>query len=86
MDHIEDLYIRESADHRGEVIAIEYTKCIDGERAGQSWWRQTWATRRGIPEYMIFQVAGVDVFFPPKSAKALKDHFMDFKDGQVVIT
>ena len=85
IDHIEDIYLAEKAHHPGEVIGIEYTRCIDGARKGQSWWRSTWTSRRPIPEHMIFQVGGVDVFMPPKTSRALKDHFIDVRDGQVVV-
>jgi|GEM_PF-484867 len=86
IDYIEELYLREKAAHAGEVVAIEFTRCIDGVRKGQTWWRSTWTSRRLVPEHMLYSIGGIDVFLPPKTSKALKDHYIDVKNGQVVVT
>ena len=84
VDYIEAIYLKEKERHQGEIIALEYTHCIDGLRQGQSWWRSSWTSRRLVPEHMVYEIGGIDVFMPPKTTKALKDRYVDVKEGNVV--
>lgn len=86
IQHIENLSLQEQARYPDELIRIEFTRCIAGPRKGQAWLRTSWTERKRTPDHMIFPVGSVFIALPPKTCQALKNSFIDIKDGQVVVT
>ncbi len=76
------LAAREAVLHPGEVLALDYIRCVDGARAGQSWLEWMWVRRSGLSEHCFFRVAGLELYLSPPTQQGLKHRYLDMRDGK----
>lgn len=69
----------------GLVPAIDYVRCIDGVRQGSSWWSLTWTSDKAVRQSNLFKVGDYQIYISPQTQKALKHHYIDFRDGEVFV-
>lgn len=71
----------------GLLPAIDYVRCVDGARRGESWWSLTWTSARAVRSCNLFKIGDEDmqIYISPQSQKALKHHYIDFRDGAVFV-
>ena len=65
--------------------AIDYVKCVDGPRRGDSWWSLTWTSDKAVRASNLFRVAGVQIYLSPQTQKALRHRYIDFRGGGVFV-
>ena len=65
--------------------AIDYTRCIDGPRKGDAWWSLTWTSDKAVRASNLFKVGEYRIYISPQTQKALKHHYIDFRDGGVFV-
>ncbi len=83
LGHLADRAVERAADSR--VTTLEYIKCADGRAAGQQWGRLGWTTPKGLPDECLFEVDGLTVCMSPQTQQGLRDKWVDFKDGKVIV-
>ena len=84
IDHLQGL----CADRQdGLLPAIDYVKCADGPRKGSSWWSLTWTSPKAVRASQLFKVGNgeLQIYLSPQTQKALKHHYIDFRDGKVFV-
>ncbi len=86
--HLQDLLEEGAPAHPGQVLAIDYIRCRDGERAGQSWLEWFWVSRKALTtEHCFFRIPslGAEVYLSPQSQQGLKNRFIDFRKNAVFV-
>ncbi len=82
-----DRLVREGrAGNAGKIPAIDYVRCREGKNLGKTWWKIFWVTRARMPDFNVFTIAGHEVFLSPTSQKGLRNHVIDYVDGDVVVS
>ena len=76
---------REAAAHFGLIPELNYVRCREGERSGQSWLSLIWSPLDAVKAHEIFDIGGVRVFIPRQSRIALRERCVDLKDGAPVV-
>lgn len=77
---------REAADIEKPTAIIEYVKCAEGLRAGEAWWKLTWAKSVGREDWCLFPLAaGFQIYLAPQTQKALKWKHIDYREGRVCV-
>lgn len=84
MGHLADRAV-ERADSADRVVTLEYLKCIEGDRAGQQWARLGSTARGGLPDKALFDVEGVTLCMSVQTQQGLKDKWVDYRDGELVV-
>jgi hypothetical protein len=69
----------------GLLPAIDYVRCVDGPRSGESWWSLTWTSARAVRPYNLFKVGEMQIYLSPQTQKALRHRYIDFRDGAVFV-
>ena len=70
----------------GELVAIiEYVKCVEGQRAGESWWKLAWGRAAGREEWCLFPIDGLRIYLSKQTQHALKWKHIDYRDGTVTV-
>lgn len=92
---LRDWTAQEGTSHAGRVMAIEYTRCGEGPRAGQAWLEWMWVKRAGLSPHCVFRVEGVatekdvavplDLYLSPQSQAGLRWRHLDVRGGQPAV-
>ena len=82
LDHIAESACRAPEER---VVTLEYIKCAAGAQAGQQWARLGSTRRHGLPADCLFEADGVTVCMSPQTQRGLRDKWVDFRDGQLVV-
>ena len=77
---------REAGANFGLIPELNYVRCGEGERAGQSWLSLIWRPLDGVKEHEIFHIGGVRLFIPRQSRSALRERCVDVRDGALVVS
>ena len=81
-----DWFVRDNQEgNEGKIPAIDYVRCRERRNAGRTWWKIFWVTRSRMPDFNVFKIAGHEVFLSSTSQKGLKNHVIDYVDGEVVV-
>ncbi len=83
--HLAELQEEEDADRNGQILCLEYLRCVTGEKTGASWWKLEWAPRHRAPEDCLFAIGSVLVWLSLQTQRGLKHRCLDWRDGEVVI-
>jgi hypothetical protein len=78
---LQQLNQRVTDPHSHEVLALEYIRCAEGDRAGQSWLEWFWFPRAGLKSECFFAVGLLELYLAPQTQKGLKYRYLDVKDG-----
>lgn len=71
--------------HPGELLSLEYMRCVDGEKAGTAWWHIDWVSLLAVPADQKLEIGETSVFIHRQSRRGLKNRLLHFADGQVVV-
>ena len=82
IEHLQGLC---AAREDGLLPAIDYVKCVDGARKGDSWWSLTWTSDKAVRASNLFKVGDYRIYLSPQTQKALKHNYIDFRDGSVFV-
>lgn len=82
IEHLQGLCARRED---GLLPAIDYVRCVDGPRKGDSWWSLTWTSDKAVLARNLFKVGDYRIYLSPQSQKALKHRYIDFRDGGVFV-
>ena len=83
LDHLADRSVERAGDDM--ITTLEYIRCAEGKAAGQQWGRLGWTRKDGLSESSLFEVDGLTVCMSPQTQQGLRDKWVDFRDGQVVV-
>jgi len=75
----------ESPAHPGELLALEYVRCREGEQAGAAWWRLDWVSLLNTPAECCFYIGETEVVIPRQTKRGLTNRLLHYADGQVVV-
>lgn len=76
---------REAAANFGLIAELSYVRCLEGERAGQSWVSLIWRPLDGVAEHEIFEIGGARVYFARQTRRALRDRCLDIRGDRIVV-
>lgn len=76
---------REGGANFGLIAELNYVKCREGERAGQSWVSLVWRPLDGVKPHELFEVGTVRLFFPKQTRQALKERCLDIREDRIIV-
>jgi hypothetical protein len=79
--YLRDRWRTEYVAHFGQILVIEFLRCKEGARAGQTWLEIFWMAPHGLSESCLFSVEKVTLYLSPQTQKGLKDHYLGLKSG-----
>lgn len=71
--------------HAGELLALDYIRCREGERAGQAWWQLDWVPLMNIPADARLKLGNTEIALSRKTVQGLKGQLLHYADGQVIV-
>ena len=85
IEHLAECAISRAGGDGTHVASLEYIHCIEGEQAGEEWTRLASISRGNLSEECIFKVDGVALFMSLQTQQGLRDKWVDFRDGEIVV-
>ncbi len=83
LGHLAERALERAEDDR--ITTIEYVGCLEGPSAGRKWARLGWTRSLGLPDECLFEADGITICMSPQTQKGLRDKWVDFRDGQIVV-
>ncbi len=83
LGHLAEHSVARAGDDR--VATLEYIGCVEGPSAGRQWARLGWTRGLGLPDECLFDAGGVTLCMSPQTQQGLRDKWVDFKDGEIVV-
>lgn len=83
LGHLAERALERAGEDR--ITTIEYVGCVEGPSAGKQWARLGWTRPLGLPDECLFDAGGVRVCMSPQTQLGLRDKWVDYKDGELVV-
>ena len=83
LGHLAERALERAGEDR--VSTFEYIAFAEGPQAGQQFGRLGWTRAAGLPEECLFEVDGLTVCMSPQTQEGLRDKWVDFKDGEIIV-
>lgn len=71
--------------HSARIPSLDFVRCREGARSGESWATLGWVPRRNVPDYEVFAVGVTPLHLPRQSQKGLKWSCLDAVDGKLLV-
>lgn len=84
-DYLRDKERAEAPRHPGELLALEYVRCAEGEIAGTSWWHLDWVSCMAAPPETQMHIDDTPVVIHRQSRRGLKNRLLHFANGSVIV-
>lgn len=82
---LEQRQAAEAAAHPGQILAMDYLRCRDGERQGEEWWQMDWIPFHSVPAEAVLDIGGVSLAVSKASRRGLKGRLLHHAGGQVLV-
>ena len=82
-DYLRERQQSEGAQHRGEILSIDYVRCASGPQAGSHWYQIAWITAIHAPHSERREIGGVWIHLNKQARRALAKCGLDH-DGEEV--
>ncbi|TDU72896.1 hypothetical protein EI77_01362 [Prosthecobacter fusiformis] len=84
-DFLNQKHERESSEHPGELLALDYIRCREGSQAGNAWWQLDWISLHTVPSQNRFEIGSTEIALSRQTLKGLARHLLHYADGQVLV-
>ncbi len=84
-DYLREKERSEAARHPGQLLALEYVRCAEGEIAGTSWWQLDWVSILTAPPETQLHIGETPVVIHRQSRRGLKNRLLHFANGHVIV-
>lgn len=84
-DFLQARQLSEGPAHPGDILALDYLRCREGNQAGQAWWQLDWISLRTVPEQSRYVLGETPIAFSRQTLRGLAGHMLHHMDGQVLV-
>ena len=84
-DHLRRIHASEAAQHRHQVLALDYIRCGSGPQQGTAWLQLAWIAEQNAPQANRHRIGDVEVFISRQSQRGLTGRGLHCEGEQIVV-
>ena len=85
IDHLAECAVSRAGGDGTHVSSLEYVRCVEGEQAGEEWTQLGSINRGNLSAECLFEVDGAMLFMSRQTQKGLRDKWVDYREGKLVV-